>query len=45
VNAAGGRCEIESCAPQPMPAASTLFGVGREFDRAALDAAAAALPV
>jgi G3E family GTPase len=45
VNAVGGRYEIEPCAPEPAPAESTLFGVGRGFDRAALDTAAAALPV
>jgi G3E family GTPase len=44
VNAVGGRYEIEPCAPEPAPAASTLLGVGRGFDRAGLDAAAAALP-
>jgi len=45
VNAVGGRYEIEPCAPEPEPAASTLFGVGRGLDAAALDAAAAALVV
>lgn len=45
VHAVGGRYEIEPCAPQPAPAASTLVGVGRGVDRAALDAAAAALAV
>jgi G3E family GTPase len=43
VNAVGGRYELEPCAPEPEPAASVLFGVGRGFDRRALDDAAAAL--
>jgi G3E family GTPase len=45
VNAVGGRYEIEPCAPDPEPAASRLFGVGRGLDVAALDAAATALLV
>lgn len=45
VNAVGGRYEIEPCTPDPAPAASTLFGVGRRLDTAALDAAASALLV
>jgi len=43
VNAVGGRYEIEPCAPDPEPPASTLFGVGRGLDTAGLDAAATAL--
>jgi G3E family GTPase len=43
VNAVGGRYELEPCAPEPEPALSVLFGVGRGFDRPALDDAAAAL--
>jgi G3E family GTPase len=45
VHAVGGRYEVEPCAPVPAPDASTLVGVGRGFDRTALDAAAAELPV
>src|SRR4029453_13133517 len=44
VNAVGGRYEIEPCAPEPAPAASTLLGVGRGLGRAGLDAAGGALP-
>jgi G3E family GTPase len=40
VNAVGGRYELEPCVPEPAPATSVLFGVGRGFDRPALDAAA-----
>jgi G3E family GTPase len=45
VNAVGGRYELEPCVLEPEPAVSVLFGVGRGFDRPALDAAAAALCV
>jgi len=43
VHAVGGRYELEPCAPKPEPTVSTLFGVGRRFDRAALDGGAASL--
>jgi hypothetical protein len=43
VNAVGGRYEVEPCVPDPEPASSVLSGVGRGFDRLALDAAGAAL--
>lgn len=43
VHAVGGRYEIEPATPHPEPAQSTLFGVGRGIDTAALDRAAAAL--
>jgi G3E family GTPase len=43
VNAVGGRYEIEPAAPEPAPQASVLFGIGRGFDRAALDVAATTL--
>jgi G3E family GTPase len=42
VNAVGGRYEVEPCVPDPEPASSVLSGVGRGFDRLALDAAGAA---
>ncbi len=45
VHAVGGRYELEPCAPDPAPATSILFAVGRGFDRAALDDAAAGLAV
>jgi hypothetical protein len=43
VHAVGGRYEIEPATPHPEPVQSTLFGVGRGIDRAALDRAAAVL--
>jgi G3E family GTPase len=45
VHAVGGRYEVEPCVSSPGDDASTLVGVGRDFDRDALDAAAAALLV
>ena len=43
VNAVGGRYEVEPCGPGAGAAASVLFGIGRGFDRAALDVAATTL--
>jgi G3E family GTPase len=43
VHAVGGRYEVEPCTPATEPRASVLIGVGHDFDRTALDAAAAAL--
>ncbi len=45
VHAVGGRYEVEPAMPRPEPRLSTLFGVGRGLDAAALDRAAAALVV
>jgi G3E family GTPase len=45
VHAVGGRYEVEPCTPPAEPPASVLIGVGHDFDRAALDVAAAALTV